>query len=68
MLKKETTGLRHLVAFLTSNTVFFNNKIEVGYDVSAGNSLRQKLLAMGKKKTHLLQIITDCTGRIVLGS
>ena len=68
MLKKETTGLRYLVAFLTANTMFFNNKIDVGNDVFAGNSTRQKIGVMRKKKTHLLEIITDRTGRIVFGS
>lgn len=67
MFEKETTRLRHLVAFFTAYTVFFYNKIDVADDVFAGDGTGQYIHVMRKEKPHLLCVIADRAGGIVFG-
>jgi len=68
MLKKETTGLRHPVAFFPANLMFFYNVINVGNDVFTYDGGWIKVVIMCKEKTHLLCVIADGAWRIMFGS
>ncbi len=68
MFEKETAGLRYLVAFFTPYAMFSNNVINVINNVLSADGAYHHIVVVGKKKTHLLCVITDSAGRIMFGS
>ena len=67
MFIKKTTGLCHLVTFLTPNAMFFNNVVDVTDNVFAVDGTYRHFVIMGKKKTHFLCVIANGAGRIMFG-
>ena len=46
--------------------MLFNDETEVVYNMLLRNGTRQHIVIMGKQKTHLLHIIADGTGAVML--
>ena len=66
MFKKETAGLCCLVAFFTTHPMFINDKTNVADDILLANLRGHPVVIVSKKKPHLLHIIADGTGGILL--
>jgi hypothetical protein len=65
MFKKETAGLGYLVTFFTPYAMLLNNVVDVIDNVFAADGAYQYIMIVGKKKTHLLRVITDGAWRIM---
>jgi hypothetical protein len=68
MFKKETAGLGYLVTFFTPYAMLLNNVVDVINNVFAADGAYQYIMIVGKKKTHLLRVITDGAWRIMFSS
>lgn len=65
MFEIKAAGLRYLVAFFTTHTMFLNNKTDVIDNVLLADGARQHVRVVRKEKTHLLHVIADGTRRIL---
>ena len=68
IFKEEATGLSYLVAFFTARTILPYDVVDLINNILPGNGTRKNIWIVGKKKTHLQDVITDGAWRIMFGS